>query len=258
MIKLKAQLSTNPIHLLPTPQALSNAVAERVAALSAEAVARRGRFTVALSGGSMPALIGPPLITSPLRHRINWAAWRVFWADERCVPLTSPESNYRLAREHLLEHIPIPPEQIYPLAAHLAPAQAAQDYQAALAQVFEPEPGRLPRFDLILLGLGEDGHTASLFPGHHLPEQNDIWVAAVNNAPKPPPERITLTLPVLNNARQVIFLAAGAGKAEILARVLAGPPETLPARQIQPVGGAVAWFVDFAAARHLNLSQGDC
>ena len=246
------------LHAFSTVQALSNAVAERVAALSAEAAARRGRFTVALSGGSMPALIGPPLITAPLRHRINWAAWRVFWADERCVPLTSPESNYRLAREHLLEHVPIPPEQIYPLNPNLAPAQAALAYQAALAQVFGDEPGRPPRFDLILLGLGEDGHTASLFPGHTLLSETAAWVAAITDSPKPPPERITLTLPVLNNARQVIFLAAGAGKAEILARVLGNSPEALPARQIQPVGGAVAWFVGSAAARHLNLPQGDC
>lgn len=245
------------LHVFSTVQDLSNAVAERVATLSAQAVARRGRFTVALSGGSMPALLGPPLTTAPLRRRINWAAWRVFWADERCVPLTSPESNYRLAREHLLDHVPIPPEQIYPLSPNLPPDQAAQAYQAALAQVFKPEAGRPPRFDLILLGLGEDGHTASLFPGHHLPEQNNIWVAAVNNAPKPPPERITLTLPVLNNARQVIFLVAGAGKAEILARVLGDPPETLPARQIQLVDGVVTWFVDSTAARYLNPPQGD-
>ncbi len=242
------------LQIFSTTQELGLAAAGLVSRLSAQAVAGRGRFTVALSGGSLTKLLGPPLVDSlPLGDRstqIDWPAWHVFWADERCVPLTDPDSSYRLAREYLFEQVDIPPAQIYALDDSLDPAAAAAAYQATLSRLFLPPAGHLPRFDLILLGMGEDGHTASLFPNHPLLNETEKWVAPIFDSPKPPPERITLTLPVINNARQVAFLAAGAGKAEILPQVLGpdAPPGALPSQMVRPVDGELHWFVDEAAA----------
>jgi 6-phosphogluconolactonase len=184
-----------------------------------------------------------------LYSQVDWSTWHVFWADERCVPLTSPDSNYRLARKYLFDHVNIPPAQIYALDDSLDPAVAATAYQETLAQVFQPASD-LPRFDLILLGMGEDGHTASLFPNHPLLNEIERWVAPIFDSPKPPPERITLTLPVINNARQVIFLTTGAGKAEALSQISKNT-DRLPAGMVQPANGDLHWFVDEAAAAGL-------
>lgn len=191
-----------------------------------------------------------PLVEAP----IDWAAWHLFWVDERCVSLDHPDSNYRLTREYLLDRVAISPQQIYPIDPALDPDAAAKAYQAKLIQVFAPPSGQIPRFDLILLGLGEDGHTASLFSGHPLLQETTLWVAPIFNAPKPPPERITLTLPVLNNARHVVFITTGAGKAEVLPQVLEAefPADPLPARLVSPTNGSLAWFVDEAAAGQLK------
>lgn len=241
------------LHILPTTAALSASIAAYIAAQSAQAIAARGRFTVAVSGGSMPALLAAGLLAEPWPRQINWPTWRLFFADERCMPLTDPASNYYLAQTELLRHLNIPPQQIYTIEPSLAPEQTAIAYQDTLRQVFKPAPGQLPRFDLILLGLGEDGHTASLFPGHPLLGETRRWVAPIIDSPKPPPARITLTLPVINQARQVAFMSAGAGKAEILPQVLAPLPSTpaLPARLVRPVEGDLHWFVDEAAAAGL-------
>jgi 6-phosphogluconolactonase len=240
------------LHTFATLEQLAQAAAGYVAQLSAQATAERGRFTVALSGGSLPKILCPPLAAEPLRGQVDWSSWRVFWADERCVPLTDPDSNYRLAREYLFEQVDIPPGQIYPLDDTLNPAAAARAYQAKLAEVLQPPAGQRPRFDLILLGMGEDGHTASLFPHHPLLRETERWVAPIFDSPKPPPERITLTLPVINKARQVAFITAGAGKAGALAQVMkAEAINPLPAQMVQPVKGELHWFVDEAAATSL-------
>ena len=245
-------------HVFSVLTDLTAAAAACVARLSAESVRSRGRFTVAFSGGSLPGLLCPGLVAQPLRGGIDWPAWRVFWADERCVPATDARSNYATLREHFLDHVGIAPQQVYPMDATLAldPAAAAAAYQAALASVFRPAAGEPPRFDLILLGLGEDGHTASLFPSHSLLRETVRWVAPVFDSPKPPPRRITMTLPVLNNARDIVFMAAGAGKSEALARVL-GEDEgenTLAAQLVHPCDGRVTWFVDEQAASRLRQS----
>ncbi|MCS7261593.1 MAG: 6-phosphogluconolactonase, partial [Anaerolineae bacterium] len=160
-------------------------------------------------------------------------------------------------RTQLLDHVDIPTAQVYPVDTGLKPAAAAHAYQTALAQVFRPPAGEIPRFDLILLGLGEDGHTASLFPWHPLLHEKERWVAAVHDAPKPPPERVTLTLPVLNRAREVVFIAAGASKAAAVAGVFAPheSAEALPARLVRPPSGRVTWFVDQAAATQLQTGE---
>lgn len=242
------------LHIFSNKEQLGDATANYVAELSAQAINQRGRFTVAISGGSLPKLLGPALVNSPLNTPIAWPAWHVFFADERCVPLTDSESNYRLAAETLFNHVDIPPTQIYPINEALSPAQAAADYQANLHRVFS-NATPFPRFDLILLGMGEDGHTASLFPGHPLLNETECWVAEILNSPKPPPERLTLTLPVINNARHVAFVATGAGKADILPQILEDKPlsdTSLPAQRVQPVNGKLHWFVDEAAAVKLT------
>lgn len=248
--------STN-LHVFDTVAALSEQIATYVAKLSAQAVASQGRFMVAISGGSMPKILAANLITEPLRQQIDWSKWHVFWADERCVPLEHADSSYRLAREHFFEQVSIPSVQIYAFDPSLEPEAAAIAYQATMAQVFQPALGQLPRFDLILLGMGEDGHTASLFPNHPLLNENKRWVAPIFDSPKPPSERITLTLAVINNAENVAVIATGRGKADILPKVLDPPPDSkpLPARMVQPVHGDLHWFVDKAAAAGLKLPK---
>jgi len=242
------------LHILSTQQKLGEAAATYVAHQAAQATTKRGRFMLALSGGSLPKLLCPPLVVEPFCSQIDWLPWHVFWADERCVRLTHPDSNYRLALEEFFSYVDIPGDQIYAVDVSLDPAAMAAAYQARLAQVFQPAPGQLPRFDLILLGMGEDGHTASLFPHHPLLAETERWAAPIFDSPKPPPERITLTLPLINNARQVAFVTAGAGKAEVLRQVLETkvPPGTLPAQMVQPTAGALHWFVDEAAAARLT------
>lgn len=237
------------LRIFSTLQQLGAAAASEVAQLSAEAIAVRGRFVIALSGGSLPKLLGPALAAE---SQINWSAWHVCWSDERCVPLDHPDRNYTLAKQYLFDHVAIPPNQIYNPDTSLDPSTTAAAYQTTLAQRFFSSPPRLPaRFDLILLGLGEDGHTASLFPGHPLLQETERWVAPIFDSPKPPPERITLTLPVLNSACHVAFITAGASKAEILPQVFAAASH-LPAHLVQPNDGELHWFVDEAAAANLK------
>lgn len=249
------------LHVFPNLHQLGASAAILVAQLSAQAVADRGRFIVALSGGSLPKILGPALTAEPLRSRIDWSAWHMGWADERCVPQTHPDSNYVIAKEYLFDHVSIPQTQIYNPDTSLTPAQTATAYQNTLARLFNdqftkgtqsgitnPYPPMPPTFDLILLGLGEDGHTASLFPGHPLLDETERWVAPIVDSPKPPPERITLTLPVINQARAIIFITAGAGKADALADIFRNDESRLPASLVKPTSGELHWFMDEAAA----------
>ena len=245
------------INIYPTQEDLSVAIAGHVAFLASKAGKERHCFTVALSGGSLMKILSPPLVSSPLANDINWSDWQVFWADERCVPLTSPESNYGLADRLLFSHINIPRDQIHAVDDTLGASEAAEAYASVMEEVFQPGAGRFPKFDLILLGIGEDGHTASLFPNHALLKETQRWVAPVFDAPKPPPERVTLTLPVINNARHVLFVAAGKGKQDILSEVLRSDhrPE-LPAELVSPFDGDLQWFIDEAAAEKLEGDRG--
>lgn len=231
------------VRIFDSHTALAKAAAHDIAMCAAEAVAARGRFTVAVSGGSLPKLVFPAL---PAGGIDTWAAWRIFWADERIVPPTHPDSNFALTQKILLDHVPIPPEQIFPVDTTLPAAQAADKYQI----VIETEVGRPPRFDLILLGMGPDGHTGSLFPGHSLLSEAARFVAPVFDSPKPPPERVTLTLPALNAARRVFFIVTGPAKADSLAAVFGKKPP--PAGRVRPVAGQVVWYVDRAAAAKIS------
>lgn len=212
------------------------------------ALAARGRFTVALSGGHTPRRLYERLAERPL----EWSRVFFFWGDERAVPPEDPESNYRMARLTLLDRIGARPEQIFPIPAELPPAQAADAYQATLRAFFQLGPGQWPVLDLVLLGLGADGHTASLFPGTAaLEEQQRLVVAHYVEAVGG--WRITLTLPVLNAARAVIFLVSGAHKAWALRAALEPDRTTppVPAARVAPTHGRLLWLVDQAAAQQL-------
>jgi 6-phosphogluconolactonase len=231
--------------------ALADEAAETIVDAATEAVAEHGRFTIALAGGSTPRATYTRLAQADYRERVPWNRTWVFFGDERCVPPDHPESNYRMASAALLSRVPIPPEQIFPMRGEVEDVEAAAaDYIRTLGEVFRTRRGELPRFDLILLGMGIDGHTASLFPGS--PALKEVFrpVAAVHAAAAAVPQRLTLTFPVLNAAARVTFLVAGAEKARAV-RVILGEGAMLPAAMVQPENGRLLWMLDRAAAAQL-------
>jgi len=227
---------------------LSQQAASYIAQTIAAAASARGRASVALSGGSTPRRAYELLAAPPLRDTIPWERVDVFWGDERCVPPDHAESNYRLAHEGLLARVPIPASNVHrvPTEAGDAAAVAAQ-YERDLRDYFRLQSDALPRFDLILLGLGPDGHTASLFPGTAALDETRRLVVP-NRIDYMPHDRVTFTLPVLNAARAVDFLVAGADKAPKVAGALAGDP-TVVASRVRPTDGTVRWDLDRAAGQ---------
>ncbi len=237
---------------------LARAAAERVAALSQQALAARGRLRIALAGGSTPRPAYALLADPPYRDAIGWSAVEVFWGDERCVRPDHPMSNYRMAHETLLFRVPIPPEQVHRMRGELTdPDAAAQEYEETLRAAFGVHSGGLPRFDLILLGLGPDGHTASLFPGTAAIRETRRWVVG-HWVQQILASRLTFTPLLVNAAHHVLFMVSGASKAEVLHAVLEGPadPSRLPAQAVRPTDGAVEWLLDQAAASRLTRPQG--
>jgi len=238
------------IVILPDADALARVAAEHFAGLAREAVKSRKRFTAVLSGGSTPGGLFRLLAEEPYRTQIPWAQVHLFWADERCVPPDDPGSNYYLTHETLIEHIPIPPENVHRMQGELEPKAAAKLYELALQDFF---CGPRPRFDLVLLGMGEDGHTASLFPGSPLLAETERLAAPAQASYQDrPAQRVTLTLPALNSARQILFLVAGSAKARIVQAVMEGPAGRLPAQYIQPTAGQLTWLLDAEAASLLK------
>lgn len=216
-----------------------------------------GRFTVALSGGSTPRALHGLLASPPYRDQINWSAIEFFWGDDRCVPPDDRESNYRMARETLLSLVPVQEDQIHRMRTELPPEQAAEDYAGVLRDTFHLESGQLPRFDLIFLGMGPDGHTLSLFPHTAALTVADRLVTA-NFVPKLNTHRVTFTYPVANHAAAVAFMVAGHDKADALAAVLEGPrnPAEYPSQGVAPTNGELYWFVDRTAAANLKRTGG--
>lgn len=238
------------IRTYPDAHGLAHAAGEHFMAIAAAAIAARAQFSVALSGGSTPRPLFERLATEELASQLPWSSVHVFWGDERCVPPDHPDSNYAMARETLLDHVPIPPPNVHRIQGEMEPSEAAAVYERTLRQFFVPGPEpEMVTFDLVLLGLGTDGHTASLFPGSELLEEQSRWVAA-NRADQARGWRVTLTPPAINAARHVTFLVAGAGKATILQQVLSGPrqPGSLPAQIVDPRSGNLLWLLDSAAA----------
>ncbi len=232
---------------------LAQAAAAHFASITVDAVNTRGRAFVALSGGSTPRRMGELLANRPFREIVPWSNIEIFWGDERWVPLDSDESNAGVAKRTLLDHVPIEPSRINPMPTDVAdPDIAATMYSAQLRTVFGVVD-EVPAFDLIFLGMGDDGHTASLFPGMAaLHEERELAVA--HYVPKLDAHRLTLTPPVLNAGREVIFLVGGISKASTLARVLTGPErvDDLPAQVVRPSSGRLRWLIDEAAAVELT------
>ncbi len=246
------------ILVLEDAEAVARAAAERIVARVQDAPADRGRCALALSGGSTPRALYRLLARDPYRARVAWDRVELFWGDERCVPPSDPESNYRMAKESLLDAVAVPPARVHRIPAGTGePAAVARAYEAELARVLGGTPGGPPpRLDLVLLGMGADGHTASLFPRSPALAESVRWVVATA-APVGVPERITLTWPILNRAAHVLVLVAGPDKAGTLRDVLEGPrdPGRLPAQGIQPAAGTVEWLVDRAAAARLSAAE---
>jgi 6-phosphogluconolactonase len=209
-------------------------------------------FSVALSGGSTPKLLFELLASPGFQGRVRWSNIQFFQVDERCVPPDDAQSNYRMIRLALLESVPLPKVNFHRMQAELPDReQAARLYAEELIRVLHPAPGEFPRFDLLFLGMGPDGHTASLFPGSPALQERTAWVTP-NFAAQLNSHRLTLTLPVLNAAAHVIFLVAGADKAETLQQVLEGPQGNFPAQLIQPANGSLSWFLDESAAAKME------
>jgi 6-phosphogluconolactonase len=241
------------IRVLTTPQELFAAAAEEVLRTAEDAVNERGYFTIALSGGSTPKGLYNLLATNA-RNALPWDRMFFFWGDERHVPPTDSESNYRMANEAMLSRVPVPEGNIFRVPAENADAAAAANaYEQTLRKFFALEPGQFPRFDLVLLGIGPDGHTASLFPGSAgLQEKSRLVIA--NWIEKFKTSRITFTFPVLNAAACVAFLVSGTDKAVALRAVLKSdaPGEQYPAKLVQPSNGRLIWLVDRAAASEIS------
>lgn len=250
-------MSEVQFRILPDPAALATAAAQTIVERAQAAVAERGRFTIALSGGSTPRAVFQQLAQVPLSEQMPWAQTYVFWSDERAVPLDDPRSNYRMACESLLNQVAIPKENVKPMSSQSADLDAAAQHYARVIQGIVP--GNPPRFDLVMLGMGPDGHTASLFP--HSPQLAvvDALVAATPPAPlEPHVPRITFSATLINAAAEVLFLVAGGDKATRLHEVIEGPrqPETLPAQLVAPVAGTLTWMLDQAAAQQLKVDHG--
>lgn len=242
------------VHVLADLDAVSEAVAARWPVLAREAIAAHNRFHVALAGGSTPRRLYQDLARQSTTTTIDWANTCIYFGDERAVPPEHVDSNYRMAREALLDHVPIPSDQIHRIHAEGPDLQqSARSYAERLNHELPLDADGMPAFDLILLGLGEDGHTASLFPQTDILDEHERLVAPVYverlNA-----WRISLTLPALNHARQVMFLVAGGAKAQIVHQVLdlQPPLPPLPSQRVAPANGTLEWYLDAAAAAQLE------
>jgi 6-phosphogluconolactonase len=240
------------IKILPDSVALYRAAAQEFKRLAETAIAERGRFSVALSGGSTPRNVYSLLADN--YKDLPWDRIHIFFGDERHVPPTDADSNFRMANESLLSQVPIPESNVHRIRAELDPNAAAEDYEKQLREFFQLKGGDWPRFDLIWLGLGEDGHTASLFPGSDAINETSRRVAA-NWVQRLQTFRITLTFPVLNHAAEVVFLVSGENKAQILSNVLKPGAKKYPSQSVQPENGHLIWFVDQDAAKLLQPAK---
>lgn len=238
--------------------ALARGAAEEFLRRAVRKLEARDSFSVALSGGSTPKRLFELLAAEPFRSRMPWARIRFFWGDERTVPPEHPDSNFGMADRLLLSRVPIRPENVHRIPGEYSPPdRAAAEYEATLRRVFRLTEGDLPRFDLVFLGMGSDGHTASLFPGTAaLTETRRLVVA--NWVEKLDAHRLTLTCPVFNRAACIVFLVSGAEKSEMLPRILAdgGRAPRYPAQLIRPSKGELHWYIDRAAGRALDQPSG--
>jgi 6-phosphogluconolactonase len=244
---------TPDVRVYPDLEALSREAAAGLVDVVASTISAGRQVSLVLVGGNTPRALYR-LLAAKHRHQIAWSRVHLFWGDERYVPPDDPHSNFRMARETLIEKVPIPPDNVHPMPTHLpVPDDAARAYETLLRTHF---PGGRSRFDLALLGLGIDGHTASLFPNALAVDEHECWAVAAR-APVEPAQRLTLTLPALNDAVRVWFLVAGSDKARALRLAVAehSDPRHCPASGVRPTEGTVTWWTDRRAAAMLR--QGD-
>jgi 6-phosphogluconolactonase len=247
------------VEVFPDSRALIRAEAERVVTIARASVAARGRCLLALAGGSTPRPLYELLAEPAYAPRIDWSRTHLFWGDERCVPPDHPDSNYRMTREALIDRVPLPPENVHRIAGEKDPHEAATDYERLLERFIGPGPTPSRSFDLALLGMGADGHTASIFPGSAAVSAHDHWALPIHVERPREMWRVTLTPMVFNAAGDVTFLVTGTDKAARLEEVLRqgdGPLPPPPARLIRPVSGELHWMVDAAAGARLAVAQG--
>jgi 6-phosphogluconolactonase len=239
------------VTIFDTPVQLALAAAEKFVDCARDAAHARGLFSVALAGGNTPKRVYQLLATEQFKNRIEWASVHIFFGDERCVPPDHPDSNYRMAYEMFLSKVAIPPKNVHRIIGEAEPAEGATEYEQQLRVFFAGLSW--PRFDFVFLGMGEDGHTASLFPGSSALREQSRWVLNTK-AERLKQDRITLTAPVFNHSANVMFLITGKEKAERVAEVLGGPAkaEPLPAQLIRPLDGTLEWFLDRDAASRVN------
>lgn len=230
----------------PTPTEVSKALAEWISSYIEETLANQDRFTFVLTGGGSPKELYTLLASPPYKTRINWEKVHLFWGDERAVPFSDDRNNAKMTFETLIDNVPVPPDQVHVIQTELGPDQAATAYETLLKTYFDEEG---PTFDLVLNGMGEDGHTLSLFPGQPVIHEKDAWVKAYWLDAQQM-YRITMTAPLVNRAGRVVFLTFGTGKAHALKEVLKGARnvDLYPSQIIQPQSGELWWFVDQAAA----------
>lgn len=235
------------IHSFSSEADLRKECCSLIAQKASEAIEDHGFFTIGLSGGSLPKIVCPGL----LALQIDFSKWRVFFCDERYVPISDADSNFLGVKQHLLGKASKGPEQVLTINHEIPLDEAAKDYENRLKGWY---PGvDLPSLDMLLLGMGPDGHTCSLFPGHPLLHETSRLVAPISDSPKPPPCRITLTYPIINAAKCAVFVSTGASKASVLKQVLEGDgEEPLPAARVKPTNGGLHWFIDDAAASMLT------
>ena len=249
---MNSQTHVSEVFVASDANALMTATASRIVSLCEQAVAAHGRFTWALSGGSTPRQLYALLASQSIATQIDWSRVEFFWGDERCVPPDHPDSNYRMAREALLDSIAPAPSRVHRMLGEEEPSRAALAYEVELHRAFGiPDGAAVPSFDLVLLGMGGDGHTASLFPGTPALRETSRWVVA-NRLSASSPTRLTLTFPVLNAGANVMFLVSGASKATRVKEVLEGSDGALPAQAIRPSHGQLTFMLDADAASQLE------
>jgi 6-phosphogluconolactonase len=249
---MRAEMSfKQKIIIKDDPILLAKQAAEIFVASARRSIDKKGLFSVAISGGTTPRIMNKMLATEPYIQNIPWQKTHIFWVDERCVPQDSPESNYGAAKRDVIDNVPIPQTHVRRITCGLSPRESAKDYQKILSDFFSFENTRIPRFDLIYLGMGADGHIASLFPGQKSLFEKEKLVVAVKGG-NPNVNRITMTLPLLNQARHIVFLITGEKKARTVKKVLEDRAIQLPAQKIRPLNGQLTWLMDNGAAALLS------
>uniref|UniRef100_H2ZGU4 6-phosphogluconolactonase n=1 Tax=Ciona savignyi TaxID=51511 RepID=H2ZGU4_CIOSA len=235
-------------HIFPTGKEVSEFSSELITKTANDAISQRGVFTLGVSGGSIVNILAEKLLGNP---QVDWSKWKVFFCDERVVGFGDGDSTFGQFKVKLIDQANCL-DSWYPINPNLPVTECARDYEAKLRSVFNSK--EFPTFDLLLLGMGPDGHTCSLFPGHKLLQESKQWIAPIDDSPKPPPCRVTMTLPVLNHARNVAFISTGSSKADAIKEIFStqnNPDQLLPAARVQPTDGTLHWIMDQPAASKL-------